>query len=197
MKKKILLLILLILVGCSTKQVRNSATSKYCGEEVNDRTCGFNMTADMSSYQDFNTKDNQFVLFNMNAALTMFKEKKSGILYFGFPKCPWCIEALPSLNEAAKEKKQRILYVRTRDDDKKLLYNEEQKKELISYVEQYLKKDDKGNYVIYVPFVVVVKDGKAIAGHVGTVDSHNAKERMMNEKEKVELKRTYDEMFSK
>ena len=46
------------------------------------------------------------------------------------------------------------------------------------------------------PFVVVVKDGKAVSGHIGTVDGHDAHERKMTEKETQELKKIYENMFS-
>ena len=49
---------------------------------------------------------------------------------------------------------------------------------------------------LYVPFVVVVKDGKAVSGHIGTVDGHDAHERKMTEKEMQELKKIYADMFS-
>ena len=31
---------------------------------------------------------------------------------------------------------------------------------MISYTKQFMEKDDQGEYQLYVPFVVVVKDGK-------------------------------------
>lgn len=55
---------------------------------------------------------------------------------------------------------------------------------------------DQGEYQLYVPFVVVVKDGKAVSGHIGTVDGHDAHERKMTEKETQELKKIYEDMFS-
>lgn len=198
MRKLTVSIALLLLFGCSAKPVDKAKnTEKYCGDEVKEAGCDINVKADMSGYKDFNLKENQFTASSMKNALAMFKEQKSGILYFGFPKCPWCIEAIPILNEVAKADNIHIQYIRTRDDDKKLLYTEEQKKELIPYVKQYLKKDDEGKYALFVPFVVVVKDGKAIRGHIGTVDSHDAKKREMNKQEKTELKAIYESMFSK
>ena len=45
------------------------------------------------------------------------------------------------------------------------------------------------------PFVVVVKKGKAIKANIGTVEGHDAHERKMNEKEKRQLRKIYDAMF--
>ena len=49
----------------------------------------------------------------MQEALSVF-QKESAILYFGYPSCPWCVEALPVMNEVMKADKQHILYIRTK-----------------------------------------------------------------------------------
>lgn len=198
-RRKLLVgMVLLLMFGCSAKPDNTAKnTDKYCGDGSKEASCDINVGADMSKYKDFDLKENQFTASTMKDALAMFKEHKSGILYFGFPKCPWCIEAIPIMNEVAKADHIRIQYIRTRDDDKNLMYTEEQKKELIPYVKQFLEKDDDGKYALFVPFVVVVKDGKAICGHIGTVDSHDAKKRKMNTQEKKELKAIYESMFKK
>lgn len=199
MKKIVPVLILLLLCGCASKPAESKSktnTSNYCGDNTKDAACSIEEPADMSGYEDFDGKDSRFAQATMKEALALFKEGKSGILYFGYPKCPWCIDALPVMNEIAKEDGLTIQYVRTRDDDKKLMYSEEEKKELISYTEKYLNKDDEGDYQIFVPFVVVVKEGKAISGHIGTVDSHDAHERKMTNEETKELKNIYKTMFA-
>ena len=48
---------------------------------------------------------------------------------------------------------------------------------------------------MYVPFVAVVKNGQVIAAHEGTVGTHNAHERVMNDSEIIELTNTYEDMF--
>ena len=54
------------------------------------------------------------------------------------------------------------------------------------------------NIKIYVPFVLVIKDGKVVAGHVGTVDGHDAHERKIElSKEKKDLQSIYEDMFQK
>ena len=198
MKKTALCILLVLLCGCSTsttdKQKPEEDGTSYCDDS---KGCGFGEKADMSGYKDFDTKNSMFEESDMEHLLTAIKEKKTGIFYLGFPKCPWCEEAIPILNDIAKENNQNIAYVQTRDDASELIYTPDQKKTLISYASAYMNQDDKGEYQIYVPFVLVIKEGKVVAGHVGTVDGHDAHERKMNDQEKKELQTIYEDMFKK
>lgn len=201
MKKIVLLLMVSLLCACSanteTDKSEPNKKDAYCSDETDKSSArGIDESADMSGYKDFRETKNQFVDSDMQEALSVFQKKESAILYFGYPSCPWCVEALPVMNEVAKADKQHILYIRTRDDKKELLYTPKQKLEMISYTKQFMEKDDQGEYQLYVPFVVVVKDGKAVSGHIGTVDGHDAHERKMTEKETQELKKIYEDMFS-
>lgn len=200
MKKFIFLCFaLLLVVGCATKTTTSNTDDEqvgYCdGEEI--VTCGLDGGMDMSAYEGFNDPHNAFVKSDMDEAIDIFKNKRSAILYFGFAKCPWCIEALPVMNEAAKVVERSIYYVETRDLERNLLYTDEQKAEIVSYLYDYLDTNDEGEKHLFVPFVVVVKDGEVQSAHLGTIESHDAKEREMTEDEKLELRKIYDKMFQK
>ena len=54
-----------------------------------------------------------------------------------------------------------------------------------------MSSNDEGILTLYVPLVLVVKDGKVIDGHEGTLDSHDATERKMTDDEKKELTQIY------
>lgn len=186
MKKQYLtvcfLLGVLLIGGCKTQEEKQAAAC-----ESEDVACSFE-TADPILI----SKPRAF-----DEAIDFFQEGKTGILYFGFEDCPWCQQAVPILKEVASEYGQEVIYIQTRDADRNLLYTEEQKQEIIPYIEQYMSENDEGQLSLFVPCVVVVKDGKAIGGHVGTVDGHDAHEREMSEQEQAELKKTYEEMFEK
>ncbi len=199
MKKIWLCILLIVLCGCTTakdnkKTESNQTSQSYCDDDTS--TCSFGKEADMSAYEGFDSKDSRFEESDMEHLLATFDQKKSGIFYLGYPSCPWCIEALPVLNEVAKENDVYVAYVRTRDDQKELIYTEEQKQKLISLTSAYLEKNDDGEPQLFVPFVLVVKDGKAISGHVGTVDGHDAHERTMKDEEKEALHKIYMEMLN-
>lgn len=197
MKKFICLLVVCLLVcGCVNKSPQPNEDEQvgYCDGEV-EMGCGLDNGLDMSAYEGFDDKENAFVKSDMNEAIDIFKSKRSAILYFGFAKCPWCIEALPVMNEAAKAVGRSIYYVETRDLERNLLYTEEQKKEIVSYLYDYLDTNDEGEKHLFVPFVVVVEEGIVKSAHLGTIESHEAKERKMTEEESKQLRSIYDAMF--
>ena len=59
-----------------------------------------------------------------------------------------------------------------------------------------MSNNDEGILTLYVPLVLVIKKGKVIDGHEGTLDSHDATERKMTDDEKEELTKIYTKLMS-
>lgn len=196
MKKISLCLLALCLVACADNNTDKNENKKkaYC-DDVNVSSCELEKNADMSAYENFMDESNQFISSSMESVLSIIEKKQDAVVYFGFPKCPWCVEALPILNEVAKEKKKNILYVETRDKDKNSIITEDEKAKIMEVSDAYLKTDEEGNKKFYVPFVISIKKGVVVSGHVGTVDGYDTDERKMNAKEKDELKEIYNGIF--
>ena len=188
-KKILVLMMTLMICGCTAAQEPANEPAAACGV---DETCD---TAQSSEYEEFMSQDNVFVQISMQEAIDLFENKETALIYFGYPSCPWCIEALPIMNEVAESVGKEIYYVQTRDEDRNLLYTDEEKEAILSYVGEFEDRDDEGNLALFVPLVVSVKDGVAVSGNVGTVDSHDAHERRMTEEETQQLREIYQEMF--
>lgn len=193
--KKIGLLLLsmsFILFACDSGKEEETGNKNVCDVDLD---CD---TADMSGYENFDEEDHVFLEINFDEATKLLEtDDFSGIIYFGYPTCPWCIEALPIMNEVAKGKEQSIYYVNKRSDINQEHPEWEQAATDILDAAYGLDKDDDGNPRIYVPEVIVVKDGEVVAHHMGTLDEHDATERKMTDDEKAEVKEIYEEMFSK
>lgn len=88
--------------------------------------------------------------------------KGTGIVFFGFPACPYCQMYAPVLDEVARERSaQKIYYLNIKD----MRENEtDEYKRLVEIVSKYIESDEKGNKRIYVPDTYFVKEGK-IVGH--------------------------------
>ena len=130
----------------------------------------------------------------------------SGVIYFGFPECPWCRNAVPVLLEAANEIGiDKIYYLNNKDDrDTKVLKNNKivTEKEGSSNYNKLIKKlgdnasiyeslNDDSIKRLYFPTVVVVKDGKIVDYIMGTVESQQNPYKALNSSQKKELKNKY------
>lgn len=172
-----------------------------CGKQQNENPemniCGFECSeADMSEYSSLEGSNHVFLDANYEEALEMLKKEAfSGVLYFGYPSCPWCEEAIPLMNEAAKSSNLDIYYVNKKSDFN--IKHPELEEEIVKILDAAygLEKNKDGNPHLYVPEVVVIKNGKILQHHLGTFDAHDATERKMTENERIQLKDIYLKMF--
>ena len=105
-------------------------------------------------------------------------------------------EAKPILKKIAKDNGIDIQYVKVRDEEKNRLYTDEQKAIIEPYIQDYMTNNDEDVLTLYVPLVLVVKNGKVIDGHEGTSESHDATERKMTNDEKEQLTKIYTKLMS-
>lgn len=105
------------------------------------------------------SEDNLFkykTLEEVNKILT----KGTGVVYLGFPECPWCQEYVKYIDEVSKSVGlDKVYYSNILSDRKK---DTEEYKETVKILSDYLSNDDEGNKRVYVPSVIVVSSGKIV-----------------------------------
>ena len=81
----------------------------------------------------------------MDECLEKWANKEDGVYYFGYEDCPWCQDAIPILKEVAQSQNQSVYYIRTRDSNHELLYDERQKEELKleEYKARFLERENR------------------------------------------------------
>ena len=105
------------------------------------------------------SKNNVFVYRSKDEIINIL-EHGTGIVYLGYPECPWCMAYVPLLNEIAKnEGIEKIYYYNIREDRKN---NTEFYQKVVSILNDYLNYDEEGKKRIFVPNVTFVKEGKII-----------------------------------
>ena len=141
-----------------------------------------------------------------------------GIIYFGFPNCPWCRAMINPLLETAKENNvKKIYYLNIYDirdtyevENKKVLRTKEASDnyykildELSEYLSDYSVTDAKGKEYatgvkrLYAPTVVMVKNGEVVAFHEDVVDSLEDPYAGLNEEQDQELRKIFSDMIAK
>ena len=103
--------------------------------------------------------NNRFVYASDKEVLNVF-DHGSGVVFLGFPQCPWCQRLSEYVDRAARaEGIDKIYYLNIREARTS---NSEVYQKLVKKLEPYLEKDKNGNPRIFVPDVSIVKNGKII-----------------------------------
>ena len=116
-------------------------------------------------------------------------ESGTGVVYLGFPECPWCQRYVIYLNEVANDVGLKNIYYFNILQDRK--DNTEGYRTLLSLLDGYLLNDDDGNPRIFVPDISVVVN-REIVGHdnetsmeSGSVDEYWTEQKVENFKNKL------------
>lgn len=160
-------------------------------------------------YPKVSISKNNVVKYSSYDEVLEILKSGSGVIYFGYPECPWCRNLVPVLLSAAKESElDTIYYLNIKNDRDLLILDDESKiktekegskkyfellKALDSILDDYVLTSNDGKEVsaghkrIYVPLVVFVKDGKIIAHHTDTVSSQKDPYVALTDREEEEL----------
>ncbi len=135
-------------------------------------------------------KDNPIKYANIDEVFKIL-ESGTGVIYFGFPGCPWCRNMLPILFQSAKQNNiDTIYYLNPRE------VSDEDHSKLIDILKDYLDVNEKGELTLYVPDVYFIKDGKILDHHSGTVNSQEDPYVLLNEEQKEELLQIFNDLFN-
>lgn len=192
MKKLIAVCLALVaLAGCSKPKQEALTFSKIENKNMLEL---HSTKYDMKDYHLIRGEVADFEYISMAESLRFFDEKGSGVIYYGYNSCPWCVRAVPELNEVAKQVDLPVYYVNAKDQVSDEIYSR-----LISKISSTLTKDASGQYEFYVPYVLAINQGEIVGYHLSLVDSFQMKkdDDQMNESQKQELQKIYYDLFQK
>ena len=156
--------------------------------------------------------DNMIKYIGLEEAIDIIKND-TGVIYFGYPSCPWCRNAVPVLLDAASSTSLDTIYyvnaynirdVKEIDDDGNIVTTNEGDRlyddllgVLDDILDPYTITDDNGEVIdlgekrLYVPMVLFVKDGEVVSYHLSTVDSQEDPSISLNDSQRDELYNIY------
>lgn len=152
---------LLLLLGgmylCSNRK------SESEGNNENNKEQGVTVISDAEKFSEEYPevpKENAFVYRDIGQIEKILKNG-TGIVYLGFPECPWCQRYVSYLHDVATEKGiEKIYYFNVLQDRKD---NTEGYQRIVELLGENLDFDDEGNHRIYVPDVTFVYEGEIVA----------------------------------
>lgn len=209
--KKLLLIItivffMFVMVGCSKKEKKDEKKSdsiifKEEYEKLNGENSGYGTYTSVEI-----PKDNKIVYSNIEEIITLL-ENGTGVIYFGFPECPWCRSMVSTLlNTAEMVGIEKIYYFNAKsirdekelDKDGNIVIKKEGTEEyydllkvLDEVASSYEGLNDESIKRLYFPTVVFVKEGSIIGFHEGTVESQEDPTNLLTEEQEKELSNIY------
>lgn len=130
----------------------------------------------------------------------------TGVIYFGFPECPWCRNMIVPFLEVMAEQEETVYYYNAYSirDDKDL----DEDGNIVTYkegtetyykilellgdkAETYEGLNDESIKRLYFPTVVFIKNGRIVDMHVSTVESQKDPYKKLSDNQKTKLKEIY------
>lgn len=216
MKKKIILiitLIMILLIGLFL-YIRNESTDKTDALKFKEEYESLNGKYDMKNrkYVGIKIDQNNPIKYAEYDEIIDILDNGTGIIYFGFPECPWCRNAVPVLLEAADELGIDTIYYynalpirdkKSLDEKGNIVVEEKGTKEYKKLVKLmynelpvYEGLNDDTIKRLYFPTVVFVKEGKIMGLHVSTVPSQENPLKPLNRQQHNELKDIYSKYIN-
>lgn len=135
-------------------------------------------------------EDNIFVYRDIDE-IQKILENGTGIVYLGFPECPWCQRYVKYLYDVAKEKGvEKIYYFNILEDRRE---NTEGYQKIVALLGDYLGFDDEGNHRVYVPDITFMNEGRIVARDnetsmsSGDVDEYWTSEKIQSLKNRLRI----------
>jgi len=216
---KRLLLSLLIAVGLLLVTGCNKETDALKFKKEYESLNGVEIEGANYKYPSVEIIKDNAVKYVTSEELLKVLDEGTGVVYLGYPNCPWCRSAVPVLIESAYEVGiENIYYLNIKDERDEIKVKEDGTLEVVkegtdgykkllkrldNILLDYTLTDIHGNAVsanekrIYVPLVVFVKEGEIVGYHVDTVSSQTNPFEPLNEEQKNELMDTYINLMHK
>lgn len=155
-----------------------------------------------SYYSNVQILENSNVEYKNAEEIIDILKSGTGIIYFGFPECPWCRNIIPLLVDVVSEYNTTFYYfngsdirdIKHLDDNGNIIVDKEGTKEyyeilslLGEFTSEYNGLNDNNIKRLYFPTIVFVKEGKIIGFHEGTIESQTNpyKELTVEQKEQI------------
>ena len=166
-----LLLGICLLSGCAGTAAETSASAETTASASASASAVLTDSERFSELYPDVPSDNVFVFADQDSLMTML-EHGTGVIYLGFPECPWCQAYAPLLNEAMQASGiTRVLYYNLyADKTEDPGYYSQAAEYLETLSTDLVHYDNDGNRKVLMPLVLFVQNGTLIGYDDETCD---------------------------
>lgn len=130
-------------------------------EELNNE-----VSDDGRTYPEVNIPANNILKYTtINEVLNIMNSTGDAVIYFGYPTCIYCRNAIQVLMDTAVDTELDVIYYLNIDE------NDSKYQELVEALGEELIVEEDGVKKVYIPLVVFITDGKVISYNKGTLFS--------------------------
>lgn len=214
MKRVVNVLMVIICIfsisACSFNENKISDSQKFKEEYEN---YNGKIGSSGKEYLKLDIEEDNIIKYTSINEIIEILESGTGVIYLGFPECPWCRNIVPVLLNAGNNTDLDKIYylnmsdVRDKmelDENNNIITTEEASEgyhellaKLDSILSDYILKDSDGNEYntgekrIYVPTVLFIRKGQIVDYHFDTVDSQTDPYVALDEEQELELYNIY------
>lgn len=212
MRKKTTLLFGVLIAGLLVLGACSQPGSKTDEFALSYEALNGQKTSSGKEYMSLDFPDENVFETPSEEAVLKLLDEGTGVIYFGFPECPWCRSSILLMDEAAKAVKLESIYTvevseirdtKRVDENGKIVTDKEGTEfyyklleRLGNWAPEYNGLNDPTERRIHTPLVVVVVDGEIVASHVGTVEAHEDPFAPMTDEVRAEVLKVFKDMFS-
>lgn len=161
-----------------------------------------------NDYIKINIDENNKIKYATFEEINSLLNNGTGIIYFGFPSCPWCRRTLPVFfDTCSKYNIDKIYYynaldirdIKHLDDNGNIIVDKAGDEKyyklvdmLYDYLGQYEGLNDPSIKRLYFPTYVFIKDGKILGVQISSVSSYTSVSTDMTDEQKNELSAIFE-----
>ena len=211
MKKYVLIFLIIIglvvVTGCKgevkvKKENSDEVKFKQEYESLNGKT-----NDSKKVYKTISISADNGIKYSSSKNIIKLLESGTGVIYFGFPECPWCRNALPVLLSAKKSTDLETIYyynalnirdTKHLDDSGNIVEDKKGSDDYYKILELlgdkadvYEGLNDESIKRLYFPTVVFVRNGEVLSIHSSTVESQKDPYDSLTKSQTRELKNIY------
>ena len=174
-------------------------TIAACGKQGSDLQAYSNPTveelplADISKYANSPDTDALVRSGDFEIVNKLYEEGGDFVFYIGATFCPYCLDMFPVLFESAGEYKVPFIYIDAQSVSSETPAGEE----FMKIFDKYLEYNEDNVKDLFIPFVVMVKNKKVLYNNIGTIETHDAHERGLNDDEIIKIKAKLGKAFER
>lgn len=218
MEKKRIISLIVILIGIIcvltyfiVKDNKVNADEKKFKKEYESFNGKTNLTS-LKKYKILDIPEKNGIIYSSSDEVIELLSEGTGIIYFGFPECPWCRSMIVPFLEVTTAENEVVHYfnalsirdIKSLDDDGNIKTSQEGTEKYYKILDLLGDKasvydglNDESIKRLYFPTVVFVKNGEIVDIHVSTIDSQKDPYKKLSNKQIKELKKIYSSAIKK